>query len=438
MTSQPVLTCDANLYDLLGKMVHNKGWAYYFSQGPLQEPLFPLVISWSLRLSEVFGPSYLAFQKGFQLFSLFATQLLTLVILRQLRIDRRICAAVIFYLGFSPALVNSALSLYSEIMVYPFVLGMVIAASLAWQNIFKDSPIRTMGWGAAIGTCALGAVMIKGIFELIAPLFVLPFVGLAYWSLRQKNTPRFKQALSAFLAFACIFFGGVLSYKAGNQHYNGHFVLTNRASWALYGNIARRSQPMDKDRLITAAAYVPGERFCRRLRTEDQCDFWSYLASDGYGFQLRDAFDHADVDKKVANKTMVLRSIGLFFEAPLKQLAFCLLEGVKMLFWESTRVGYVEYTPPLSGLFACTATNSLLKLATAFLTLGAWVYFPFALLRRRKESDQKTILLFCTGMILSYIGVFSLFHFLIRYAFAIVPLFLVLIAVMVQDLSKRL
>jgi len=119
MTTQPVLSCDANLYDLLGKMVHNKGWAHYFSQGPLQEPLFPLIISWSLRLSELFGPSYLAFQKGFQLFWLFITQLLTLNILRQLRINRRLGAAVIFYLGFSPALVNSALSLYSEIVVYP-------------------------------------------------------------------------------------------------------------------------------------------------------------------------------------------------------------------------------------------------------------------------------------------------------------------------------
>jgi len=138
MTTQPVLSCDANLYDLLGKMVHNKGWAHYFSQGPLQEPLFPLIISWSLRLSELFGPSYLAFQKGFQLFWLFITQLLTLNILRQLRINRRLGAAVIFYLGFSPALVNSALSLYSEIVVYPFVLGMVIAGSRAWQCILKD------------------------------------------------------------------------------------------------------------------------------------------------------------------------------------------------------------------------------------------------------------------------------------------------------------
>jgi len=311
---------------------------------------------------------------------------------------------------------------------------MVIAGSRAWQCILKDDQRAAFVWGAGIGACALGAVLVKGIFELIAPLFVLPIIILAYWSWRQKNTLRFKRALCVFLAFAGIFFSGVLSYKSLNQHYNGHFVLTNRAAWALYGNISRRAQPMDKDRLITAAAYVPGERFCRRLQTEDQCNFWSYLESDLKGFRLRDAFDQEDVNKKKANKTMVWRAIGLFFEAPVKQIGFCVLEGMKMLFWESTRVGYVEYSPPLSGLLASTAVNSLLKLATAFLTLGAWIYLPFALLRRKTESGQKAILLFCAVMILCYIGVFSLFHFLIRYAFAIVPLFLVLIVLMIQDL----
>jgi len=94
---------------------------------------------------------------------------MSLRILRKLEIHPLIILTIIFYIGFCPAIVASALNLFSEIAAYPFVVGIILMSFCYW----KESRVKQ---AVILGLCFLGAAFVRGVFEFIFPLFILPFI----------------------------------------------------------------------------------------------------------------------------------------------------------------------------------------------------------------------------------------------------------------------
>ena len=67
---------DAVQFEYLGKVMANEGWAAFLKQGPTLEPLYPWIISLSMKMGAVLGISYQKIQSCFQIFLLFITQIL--------------------------------------------------------------------------------------------------------------------------------------------------------------------------------------------------------------------------------------------------------------------------------------------------------------------------------------------------------------------------
>ena len=85
-TVQPILVHDALSYQHLGSILYNKGgWIEYFKTGPNREPVYPFLLSISMRLADVLSVSYLSVQIFFQFGVLWISQLLLLKILNKLK-----------------------------------------------------------------------------------------------------------------------------------------------------------------------------------------------------------------------------------------------------------------------------------------------------------------------------------------------------------------
>ncbi|HLD69859.1 MAG TPA: hypothetical protein VJA17_03750, partial [Candidatus Omnitrophota bacterium] len=123
--SNMIIVYDAGVFEDAGKMIYENGWIGFFKSGPRREPLYPFLVSLSMHAGEWLGISYHYLQKFIQIIFLFSTQLLLFKLLQELKANRTLSLVIILYFGFSPAIVNSAMSLYSEIASYPFVLLIV-------------------------------------------------------------------------------------------------------------------------------------------------------------------------------------------------------------------------------------------------------------------------------------------------------------------------
>ena len=131
-SSRMVIAMDAISYEKLGELIYRDGWLAYFRTGPNREPLYPFLISISMRIA---GEHYPVIQKIMQIFLLFFTQLLAFSILGKLKVREFFQFLVILYIGFSPAIVNSVFSLYYEILALPFVVAMILISTISWQAI---------------------------------------------------------------------------------------------------------------------------------------------------------------------------------------------------------------------------------------------------------------------------------------------------------------
>ena len=114
---------------------------------------------------------------------IFNFDLLTFSILKKLRIPTAITALTLLYLGFSPAIVNSALTLYSEIFTYPFILGIILMGARVWELVQKDYSPRLLLCSLGIGILFVAIMFVKAIFEYILLIFLVPFFYLLLKSL---------------------------------------------------------------------------------------------------------------------------------------------------------------------------------------------------------------------------------------------------------------
>ena len=420
LTTRMEIIYDSVNYEGLGRLIQHQGWIAYLTSGPNREPFYPFLVANSMQIEHLTGLAYVKVMAILGVILLCATQLLTYKLFCRLNVRTSLCALLLLYSAFSPALNNAAFSLYSEIAVFPIVLGVLLSSTHLWEAIVNDQQRRAVGYGILLGTLFTLATLTKAVFECICPAFVIVLFLAVSLKNKSKNTATLFLCLTAVLSF---YYVPITAYKSLTQHYNGNFVITNRASWALYGNTARRMEPLTFKGFAEAMAYVPGEGVCKSLFDPTSCDFWSYRRSDTLGFAQEKQLINQHLSPGEVNSRLLNASAQAALGNPFQYTLLTFVEGLKMFFWESTQIGFVQYPPWLERIYAVKMVNNGLRFLMSLLSLIAVANLFFHI----NDNNRSHLNLILGLMIFLYILFFSFFFILTRYALPIAPLFLIAI-----------
>jgi hypothetical protein len=350
--------------------------------------------------------------------------------MRILKINDLLSALIILYLGISPATVNSSLSLFSEIVTYPLILAGLILVYISWLS-FKGPRLKIILLAVATSLSFTLIVLSKGIFELVIPIFFFLFLVSIFFT---RNRKFIANALVYIAVVLGIFYSLLGGYKSLNEVFNGHFTITNRGGWVLYGSTARRMEPLTAERFLTALAYVPGENVCQSVFGGKKCSSWVFWRIDELGSQK--VRELGDLPPEAVDLTLIGLSKQEILKNPAQYALFFAVEASKMFFWESTQIGYVVYPEGLTKLFNWAPFKNGLRLAMAFLTGFAVIYLFILLWRKRgtlfELESSFALPYFCLLFIFSFISFYSTFVIITRYLLPIVPLYLILIAYTLQ------
>ncbi|HOW35833.1 MAG TPA: hypothetical protein PL155_05405 [Candidatus Omnitrophota bacterium] len=426
--SHMAISCDAIGYEKLGRLLYQEGWGAYFITGPNREPVYPWLVSVAMRIADGTGISYMYVQKSFQILILAISQFLLYRFLVLLNIRRGIIVGAILYFGFSPSLVNAGFSLYSEIAAYPFILGIIGSTYFLWKRTQEKKLWSVLGWAICLEFCFIGGTFVKGVLEIGFPLYFL-FLIIVFIRWRKKERASWQYALPLVLT-AVIFYGILGGYKGLNYRHNQCFTLTDRGAWALYGNTIRRMEPLTFKSFLSNLASVPGEGACRAFFSEEECYFWSAQKSDGIGMPRLGELVAQGIPVNEINHVLVRDSAKAALRNPFQYALLSATEAVKMLFWESTRIGFVDYPAWLERLFTLGIVKNGIRFVISGLTILAFFY-----LWARKEGG---ILLAIKWFLTIYIILHSFFLIVTRWALPVAPLYIIIIAYFLDQISGRL
>jgi hypothetical protein len=423
------IVLDAQSYEYLGHLLTTQGWISYFTTGPNREPLYPLMIAGAMKLSTFTGFAYVKIMACLGVITLFLTQILIYKILRQFNVRQGICALVLAYMAVSPALNNAAFSLFSEIAALPTIVGIILVSLRAWEAVGHNKQRAAFFYGALLGVLLMLATFVKAPFECITPIYLIIF----FFAALLKHKKMVSLGLCV-LSAAILFYVPVTGYKWLNQKYNGNFAITNRGSWALYGSTARRMEPLTLKRFAEALAFVPGEGVCNSIFGQKECEFWSFAISDGFGYGKLRELNGQGLPSGTINSVLLKLSAQKALQNPFQYVLLTFVEGLKMFFWESTKIGYVDYPSWLQKIYNIKLLNNALRLLIAVVS-----FLGFLSIWSHSFKPQKFPAGFFVGLLIGlYILFFSFFFILTRYAFPIAPLFLVSIGVWLdQNLAPK-
>lgn len=428
--TQPILVHDAKGYQDLGSLIYQQGWPAYFISGPNREPIYPLLITWAMRLAG--EESYLPVLKFFQIGILFTTMCFFVVLLRKAQISKTIVLAAVIYLGLSPALVNSGLSVYSEVATYPLILGIILLASEAWPSLQEKNLQKVLFLGLGLGVFFVLITLVKGIYEMIFPVFCIPFIILLIKGWQNKNKNIVRNVSVFLLVTLAVFMTCVGSYKGLNKKYNGLFTLTDRGAWALYGTSARRQVPLDVNSFGAAVAYdLFEEDGCAKFFSVEDCRAWHVTTADHFSaeknYEVIAKFPPAE-----QNAQLLKATLQKIIENPFQYFLLMSLDWVHLFFWESTRIGFVAYPDWLDLVWDNPVFAKSLRFVVGGLSLGALIFTGIFALR-----NKKIILFFGVYLIFWHVTLYSLFMTVPRFSLPIAPLFILLIAAVVQILLQK-
>jgi hypothetical protein len=434
--SRMSLSADAQGYADLAGMFLTQGFKGYFETGPHREPLFPLLVSVAMRLGDLSGISWQVIEKFFHLAVILLTQGLMFLVMRRLKMSGMAVGLVLLYFGFSPAMVNSGMSLFSEVLAYPFVLIVVLAAVLAWEDRAKGWPGALL-WSVCFAAGALGLIMIKASFEVGYLIFLLPFIVVGVLYLFKTERAAGVYVLLFVVTAVFLVSAACHGYKSLNKKYNGQYILTDRGPWTLYGNTFKRVQPQALKYLKAGLAYVPGEGFCRKRFSEQECSYWAFQHSDAEGVRRSHELASKGAGCDAINKTLVKESLALAGGRPLQYGLFYMIEGLKVFFWESTRIGFVEYPAWLATLYEKQLLKDGLRLAVSALTFFGFFSCIVFLFMRKFPADVRMALFCLLWMLCAWNSVYMFASYLTRYIFPVVPLFLIVISMAADVLTRK-
>lgn len=432
-STQIAVIHDAVGYEYLGKMIYEKGMREYFIKGPDREPLYPLLISASMRLADLMAVSYHIVQKIFQVLIYLASFILFYMILTKMEVNNKIKLTAAFYFGVSPAVINAAMSLYSEILTLPFVLAIILLSLGAWPAYHEKDALKSGLNGVFTGAAFLMAALVKGIFQYVFVLYLIPYILGGLYSFTKKDKQFLKNIWVFIIALFVVFEGGVHIYKYQNYKYNGHYLLTNRFDDILFTVTYHRAEPLTARRLITNISSIPGRNFCQKFFTEEEC-----LQCEWEGYEdKRLILKEKTVGLTGSEKTK--RAIALSFEnvfrSPAGYAVLTVVEFFKIMFWETTRLGFVNYPGWLATIYSMPLFKDLLRAMVSLLTIIGVFHLLVRVFWGRAHLFAADVLgreaRFCLAMavlIFGFGGLYALCVVLTRYAMPIVPLYLLSIA----------
>ncbi len=422
-----VIVHDAIAFEGLAKGIYQQGWVQYFVNGPNREPLFPALIAMSMAVADWLQLPYQQVQMIVQLFILGLSQWLLWRLLSRLGVGVWVTAAVLLYFAFSPALVNSALSLFSEILTYPLVLSVILLTLAIFRGIRR-------WYLPSLGLALLGValVLVKGVFEVV---FLVYLIGALLMVIGVGRDKRWVVLKSLGIALF-IFLTAVHGYKMINAAYNGNYTITDRSGFMVYGSAVRRTAPLGEHQVKAALASVAGDGVCLRFFSKDECWYWNFQTTDGFG--MARAAELGYLPGGEINKTMIKEAGGLFLSNPCAYVFFGVLEMLKMFFWESTKIGFVNYPAAIKTIYELPLFNEALRLIISSLSLMAVLLVTFYQGFWRHCSKEgalalRLVLLMIWPFVLSY----SFVSVLTRYSFAVVPFYLICIALCLQYVMNR-
>ncbi|OGX38671.1 MAG: hypothetical protein A3D87_03300 [Omnitrophica WOR_2 bacterium RIFCSPHIGHO2_02_FULL_50_17] len=426
---------DAAGYEQLGEMIYKMGWLEYFKTGPNREPLYSAAVAGSMYIGDLISRPYQFIQAILQVGLLFLTQILTLLLLKKLKINHWITLFVILYLGFSPSLVNATFSLFSEIIVIPLVPAIIYFNVLAWEAM-QNKPT---GWVAILGFCCalffLLAIFAKGIFQYIFYLFLIPYLVLLVYSWFVRRRDIVLKVFIFVLIEVIMVSPSVISYKMMNSRFNGQYEFTNRFAELLYGNTVKRTNEISARIWGAHIASIPGAGVCRKFFTEQECRYCEFQQADDLRSSLPGLLVGVPTDQRVG--TTVAYVVERFWQKPLQYLALTVIESLRMLFWESSQIGMVEYPQWLSNIFNANIFSDGIRFIASLLTIFALCFVISYLFNEKGRGPVKDerwlVLYFAVLMILGYTGLYALFSIVTRYALVIAPVYLLCIAFFIQN-----
>jgi len=436
---------DAAGYERLASVIYKQGWIEFFKIEPEKGFLYPFLISLSMRIADFFLVSYQSIQAFFQILLLLTTQFFILKILKRLNLNKILIALIILYFGISPAMVNSTFSLYCEVLTYPFILGIIFISIQSWKSIQERRYFNIFLTGLSFAVVFFCLTSIRAIFGYIGFIFLCSYVGLALGFLIRKQKRYFVHIMLLVVVSFSSFSLLVTFYKFMNFKYNGYKVLVVSGASALYANAAGRTRDLTTDNFLSALAQVPGEGICLELLGTKHCSFWWDENEHILGINKFNELKAQGVPNDQIESTLILLSVERIFQKPFQYTLLTTMEGVKMLFWESTKIGYVIYPPWLQRLFDFTLFKNGLRLLIFLITFASLLYlmrYVWQNKRRlfydqRERSQNILILFFVLVMILANIFLHSFFKIATRYAFPIVPLYFIPIAFFLQKLIYK-
>ncbi len=421
--SQIGLGNDASGYLTVAQELQKGGLPQYLSNVE-REPLFPLWISYSLSFAKTFALDPLVVQKYTQILVLLLCQIMLWRALKHLNINPYIRNIILLYWAISPAVMNAGLSLYSEILTFPLILLLWFALKpILSPSVSSWRGLKVIGAAVGLGLIFLGLIMVKALFEFIG-LFMVAVLGTIAVIQWQQNPAKNVRVLVMLVLAVMIFETGLLAYKGLNLKYNGSFTMTDRGSWALYGNTMRRLEPLTPQRISAAIAFVPGKGFCRKFFTEKACYDWTAHPSDVLGMLAMGKLHSEGHSTAEINAILLEQSITAVKNNPAQWGFFAFLEGMKMFFWESTQIGFVKYPAWLQGIYNKTLFKDILRLLVAVLTILSVGWLILQRCRGKLPEGIDTALL----MIVAVTILHSPFFILTRYTFCLIPLYLICIA----------
>ncbi len=440
--SQMTVMFDSLDYLRLGKMIFENGWIEYFKTGPNREPLYPLFIAISLDLSNALHIDYQTILKFLQISMIFISQILIYIILARMEVRKVIRNIVILYFGFSPAVLNAGLSLFSEIAVFPFVLCLVLSLSYSWMAI-KEKSLGIVILGAIFSAASFLAVSFgKAIFLYVFMFFLFIFICQAVYLFWDKQIKRAGNTIIYVLVIFILFEVPVVSFKLMNKKYNGNYEFTSRSYELLYANASKRVSKESSNKIATCLASIPGKGFCERFFSEEDCRYCDFQQADFIRGGELPALLRGMAEKDVPRETnkLTLRKIRT---NPGQYLFFTVLEGFKMFFWESTQIGFVEYPDFISNLYKNKLFKDLLRLIISILTMLSCLFVVIFMLRRTKQlfcsnkNGGRDVLIYFTGLIaFIFTALYSMFSIVTRYALPIASLYLITIAFFIETRMK--
>jgi len=445
-TTQMTIIHDAEGFQSLGSMIRDSGLSICYKGDFSREPIYPIIIAASIYISEIFSSNPFSIQVIVQLLVLFLSQWLIFITLKELKVKNIIIFCIVLYVGFSPAFLNSALSSYSEVASYPFIIGIILANIYALKALKTQSRKDIVLSAFFLGMLFVLAAFVKGIFEMIFFVFLAPYIYLLLVFVLKKNKKKVVSIGIFILVVFLTFNSLVVPYKFMKKKFSGDYVITKgRAAYVLYNGAARRAEKMSLKRISSLVVYIIGPGYCNAVFGLDECTFWdtgnleSFMHKDEIQIKLRDA-PASDRDK-----VLIKAAKEKILQHPFQFALLAGIEAYRMFFWESTRIGFVIYPKWLTNLYGNHIIKFVIRFVLGFLCLCATFYLTCAVFKKRKKlfvlDDHESLLstsgLFILIIIFSNVTVHAILAAAVaRHALPIAPLYLIAIAISADRMNK--